>query len=209
MQPSDDSLVTRACRGESTALVELFRRNESGIRAAIQARLPDRWRALLSVDDVLQQTYVEAILAIRRFEPRGEGAFATWIRKLAEHHVIEAVRALEADKRGGRSRRVESPASADSYATLLDCLTGLATRTTPSVGAARAEVREMVSRALARLPEHYRLVVQRYDLEGRSIDEVAAESGRSPGAVHLIRVRAHARMRELLDGQVTVFSSLA
>lgn len=209
MQVSEESLLARACQGEQAALTELFRRHESAVRAAIGARLSTRWQALLSVDDVLQHTYVEAILAIRKFVSRGGHAFGLWIRKLAEHHVIDAIRALEADKRGGAAHRIESGSPDASLAALLERLTGLPTQTTPSQGAVRRELHDALDRALARLPEHYRRVVQRYDLEGRPIDEVAAELQRSPGAVHLIRVRAHARLRELLDGISTNFSKSA
>jgi RNA polymerase sigma factor (sigma-70 family) len=163
----------------------------------------------LSVEDVLQHTYVEAILAIRKFVPRGEHAFGLWLRKLAEHHVIDAIRSLQADKRGGAAQRIAPNSPDASLAALLECLTGLPTQTTPSQGVLRRELHDALDRALARLPEHYRRVIQRYDLEGRPIDEVAAELERSPGAVHLIRVRAHARLRELLDGVSTIFSNSA
>lgn len=200
MSAAEGALLALACDGDRDALVELFRGHEARVRAAVQARLPRRWQAVLSVEDVLQHTYIEAILGIRRFSPRGEAAFGAWIQKLAEHHLIEAIRALQAEKRGGRLRRVELPDGTDSYARLLERLTGAGTQTTPSTGIRNSEERECIERALSRLPDHYRLVVQRYDLERRPIDEIAAELQRTPGAVHLIRVRAHAQLRDFLCG---------
>lgn len=199
MASADDTLLQRARGGDRAALVELLRRHEAAVRQAIERRLPQKWQALLSADDVLQQTFAEAISAIRRFTPHSDHAFAAWLKKLGEHHVIEAVRALEAEKRGGNRNRIQAAAGADGFTVLLERLTGIRSQTTPSQMLMRGEARESMRWALDRLPEHYRLVVQRYDLEGRSIDEVAAEMQRSPGAVHLLRVRAHARLRELLE----------
>ena len=206
MSSAERSLLVRARDGDRAALVELFRRHEPRVRSAIQARLPQRWQALLSADDVLQHTYLEALLDIDRFWPRQEAAFCAWIQKLAEHHLIEALRALQAEKRGGKMRRVGLPDGVDSCTALVERLTGAITSTTPSAGIRGAEQRACLERALGRLPEHYQLVVRRYDLERRPIDDIAAELRRSPGAVHLIRVRAHARLRELLSGHSTIFS---
>jgi DNA-directed RNA polymerase specialized sigma24 family protein len=40
--------------------------------------------------------------------------------------------------------------------------------------------------------------VRRHDLEGCALDELARELGRSLGAVHMLRQRAHDRLRERL-----------
>lgn len=205
MQDPIEQLLTSACAGDEQAFVALVRRSEPGLRAAVQARLPHRWQALLSPEDVLQHTYLEAILQIRTFSPRGLAAFDAWIRKLAEYHLIEVIRALEADKRGGKLRSVRQASPAESFAELFDQLSGLPTQTTPSGRIQRAEENEALQRALQRLPEHYRLIVQRYDLQRVPIAAIATEVGRSAGAIHLIRLRAHAQLRDILQGQLTVF----
>lgn len=205
MLDPNEQLLTSACAGDEQAFVALMRRCEPGLRAAIQARLPQRFQALLSPEDVLQHTYLEAILQIRTFSPRGLAAFDAWIRKLAEYHLIEVIRALEADKRGGRMRSVRQVDSARSFAELFDELSGLPTQTTPSGRIQRAEEQEELERALQRLPEHYRLIVQRYDLQRVPIAAIVTEVGRSAGAIHLIRLRAHARLRDLLQGHSTLF----
>jgi DNA-directed RNA polymerase specialized sigma24 family protein len=37
-----------------------------------------------------------------------------------------------------------------------------------------------------------------YDLEGRPVQEVAQALGRSPGAVYMLRARAHRRLSEIM-----------
>ena len=48
-----------------------------------------------------------------------------------------------------------------------------------------------LERAIGCLPPVYQTVVRMRDLEGRPVREAAAEVGRSEGAIHMIRSRAH------------------
>ena len=56
----------------------------------------------------------------------------------------------------------------------------------------------MLNAALNTLPADYRTAVRLYDLEGRPVAEVAGTMGRSAGAVHMLRARAHERLRAFL-----------
>ena len=58
---------------------------------------------------------------------------------------------------------------------------------------------------LERLPASYRRVVDEVDLAERPVSEVAAELNKSPGAIHMLRSRAHERLRELLGGPTRFF----
>ncbi|HEY3242379.1 MAG TPA: sigma-70 family RNA polymerase sigma factor, partial [Phycisphaerae bacterium] len=60
------------------------------------------------------------------------------------------------------------------------------------------EISREMAAAIGKLPADYAKVVRMYDLEGRSVAEVAAAVGRSEGAVYMLRSRAHDRLRELL-----------
>jgi RNA polymerase sigma factor (sigma-70 family) len=104
---------------------------------------------------------------------------------------------LGAGKRGGDRIRVE-PGSASSLQSLLAEVVARS-RSTPSRKAIRDEEARSLESALGRLPESYRTVVRGYDLEGRSIEEMAGVLKRSPGAVYLLRNRALKRLAELLD----------
>ena len=63
---------------------------------------------------------------------------------------------------------------------------------------ARGEARSALERGLDALPAPYRRVIEMYDLQARPIDDVASELGRSPGAVYMLRARAHDRLKEQL-----------
>ena len=65
----------------------------------------------------------------------------------------------------------------------------------------RAALEEELGRlrsAIRKLPASYRTVVEEMDLAERPVAEVAEAMGRSRGAVHLLRSRAHDRLGELM-----------
>ncbi len=187
------------------ALTRLLSEHSETLRAAIEPKIPDRLRSVLSAEDVLQQTFLDAFLDMRNFIPSDESSFFRWLRKLAENNLIEAIRALDAEKRGGRARRVAT-LGVDPCTSILDRLVPVLTRTSPPHAAALREASLAVREAIARLPEAYRAAVELYDIEGRDIADVAATLSRSPGAVHLLRNRAFARLREQLTAFVTNLS---
>lgn len=198
MEQTSADILKRACSGDSTALTELLQSHTPLLCAELKSRIPDRLRALLAVDDVLQETYTDVFLSIGSFVSRGDGAFGAWLRKLAQNNVLEAIRALDAEKRGGGKRPASFGVGSDAHTDLISTLLPAATQTTPSQNVSRKETRSTLEAALANLPMHYRLAVQRYDLDGRTIDETAAELNCSPGGVHLIRHRAFKQLRKLL-----------
>ncbi|MCA8954891.1 MAG: sigma-70 family RNA polymerase sigma factor [Planctomycetes bacterium] len=159
------------------------------------------WRASFDADDIMQVTYLEAFLAADRLRNCTPDEFAAWLRRRAEQNLRDAIRGLERAKRPNPSRRVSTDAE-ESQALLLEEL--VTTGDTASRAFAGREARQLLSRALDRLPESYRRTVELYDLEGRSIAEVADALGRSTGAIYMLRARAHDRLREIL-GSATGF----
>lgn len=185
-------LLLRAKAGDLDALAELLDRHGPAVRAAVRRQLSEAGRALLGEDDVLQVTYLEAFLRIAAFEGDTPASFGAWLGTIARHNLLDGLRALGREKRPDERRRVTGDAAADLLAELS------ARATTPSRAAARSEAREMIEACLARLPADYVRVVRLVDLEGRSIPEAARALERSPGAVHMLRARAHQSLREKL-----------
>lgn len=186
---TEDALARARC-GDLEALAGLLEASAPALRTQLAARLPAAHRAVLAVEDVLQVTWLEAFLAIERCASTSEAGFAAWLRAIAERNLQDALRGLERDK------RPDSRGRADAAAELLDELAAGAT--SPTRAAARSEARERLEAALAALPEDYALVVRRHDLDGCGLDELARELGRSLGALHMLRQRAHDRLRERL-----------
>ncbi len=200
MGDGDHALVERAVAGDREALAALLERHGPRLARTLRSSIPTRARSVLSIDDVVQDAYTEAFLAIGRFEWRGEGSFLAWLSTLARRSLLDTVRLLEADKRGGRHRRVELDRTIDLAEQL-----GWTT-STPSRVAARDEAGKLLQTALANLPADYRQAIEAYDLGGRTVEEVAVILDRSPGAVHMLRMRAHRMLAEVLGTESKYFS---
>jgi len=204
---NEDNLEVRAIRGDADALAELLEQVGPEVRREISGRIPPRHRSVISEDDVMQQTYADAFRSIGRFTPLGAGAFRAWLSSLARCNLSDALRMLNCEKRGGRHKKVDGLGHDESMLDLLQVLSG--TVTSPSAGAARTEMAMTMTEVVARLPDAYRQVVELYDLEGRSAREAGEVIGRSPGAVFMLRARAHDRLREQLGSAYKFFTDHA
>ncbi len=193
---SEDQTIANAIEGSEAALTSLLKQFGPSVRQNISSSIPRRWQAVLAADDVMQQAYTDAFMAIGRFVPRGKGAFGAWLNTLAKRNLIDAIRGLEADKRGGDRQQIGGAGQAESFVALYERLGG--TYTSPSSQAARQEARLSLEEAIERLPETYRHLIRLYDLESRPIKEVAETLNRSPGAVFMLRSRAHRKLCDIM-----------
>src|SRR5262249_861072 len=149
----------------------------------------------------------EAFLQIGKFKAEGAGAFLGWLTRIAQNNLRDAVRELSAVKRSPPGQRVVAGNQQDSESVLLANL-GITT-TTPSRNVASEEVRAAINNAIALMPPDYGTVVRLYDLEGKSIGDVAAAMRRSTGAAHMLRTRAHEHLRDILGSDTAFFSHCA
>jgi len=202
MSTEHDPRVLAAVGGDVEALSTLLR--EYGPRLREQLSIDKRWQSVLEVDDVLQVTYVEAFLKIKSFTPGGPNAFGGWLRRIAENNLRDAIRSLEAQKRPPPAAARQARDADASITSLLDSIGFIGA--TPSRDAARGELKTALDAALAALPKDYAAVIRGYDLEARPIEEVAASLGRSPGAIHMLRARAHDRLREIIGPGTNFFT---
>jgi RNA polymerase sigma-70 factor (subfamily 1) len=205
MSEDQDHQLARAAGGDQEALTALLREHGPAVRGGLRGRIPTRWQVLLSEDDVMQQTYADAVANIGQFRGDSTAAFVDWLKKIAGNNLRDAVKGLESLKRGGDRRQIIGSAWDESALALVEQLTGPGTSPTGNI--ARREAIAAMKRAIAQLPEVYARVVTMYDLERRSVEEVADALGRSPGAVFMLRARAHDRLHELMGHTSKFYSS--
>ena len=205
MPVSDVEQLEQAVQGDADALMALLRQFGPTIRRRLD--INQAWRSKLDAADVMQVTYLEAFLRIGQLKTRDSKVFAAWLTRIAENNLRDAVRQFQRLKRPDPRRQVRSPGSDESQTALLEQIGCLST--TASRQAATKESKALLLQAVARLPETYQSVVRLYDLEGQTPQEVARALGRSVGAVHMLRARAHDRLRELLGSESRFFSDRA
>lgn len=196
-----------AARGDPAAAKLLLERYGPRIRAEVDRDIASHWRSLIDADDVMQVTYLEAFLQIHSFEGRDESAFVGWLRRIAMNNLRDAIKELQRLKRPDPTRRVQPAGGDTSYVPLVELLG--CTTTTPSRAAAKGELGRIIDGLLAQLPPDYGEVIRQYDLLGKSIQDVAASMGRSAGAVHMLRARAHERLRALMGAESEYFTHTA
>lgn len=207
MDADQNELLLRANDGDTEALRELLQLFGPRIRGAIDQQIAPQWKSLLDADDVMQVTYLEAFLNLDQSTAPNEAAFVGWLRRIAENNLRDAIKELQRKKRPNPIRRVHAQNTDQSYIALVEHL-GMTT-TTPSRHAAQHEACHIIDKVVDRLPGDYATVIRMYDLQGRSISEVAAEMKRSTGAVHMLRARAHDRLRSLLGAESEFFTYAA
>lgn len=203
--PEDPALIQRAIAGDRGAAAELLKVHGPVVRARLSGKLSPVWQSVLEPDDIMQVTYMEAFMRIERFQPRHEGSFVAWLSHIAENNLRDAVKELERQKRPNPRNRVQAGRGDDSYVALVELLG--ATVTTPSLVAARFEVKTALDQALEKLPTDYAKAVRMYHLEGRDCKEVAEALGRSQGAVYMLLARAQDRLKDILGSSSKFFSN--
>lgn len=192
-----DERVARAIAGDQDELESLVRDASTVLRATL--RIDSRWSRNFDVDDVLQVTFLEAFMRIKSLECATMTAFHAWLKRIAQHNLIDAVRALDSRRRPDGDRRVTHGAGGESAHTLL--LRVSDREATAGGRAVMAEQIQSMHDAIAQMPKSYRQVIRLVDLEQKPFAEVANELDRSIGAVHMLRSRAHDRLRELLSAR--------
>ena len=191
---ADDQRVARAIAGDLDELEALVREASPMLRQSL--RVDARWSRSFDVEDVIRVTLLEAFMRIRSLDNATVRGFHAWLRRIADHNLTDAIRALQSGRRPDAARRVTRGPEGESARTLLLRVAG--TEATAGGQAAIAEQVQRMQQAIARLPKSYRNVIRLVDLEQRSFADAAAELERSVGAVHMLRSRAHDRLRELL-----------
>lgn len=131
--------------------------------------------------EATQDAYLKAWRGLKGF--RGDALFSTWMYRVATNASLSKSR--------GRKRRREHELGAQDEA--LERLPALGS----TEGAAGAKVElAALSKALGRLPEHYRSAVVLRDVYGLSIEEIASELDISETAAKVRIHRARKKLKE-------------
>ena len=139
-----------------------------------------------AAEDVAQEAFIRAWKGLPNF--RGDSAFKTWLYRIASNAARTYL------ERHGRQARVGSESLDDEEAPLrADEVPSPATDVETTLTA-----RELIDRALAQLPEDWRLAVVLRDVEGLDYKEIAQITGAPMGTVESRIFRARRQLRSLL-----------
>ncbi len=177
----EERVVERAIAGSREAFDELVSRHRGQIYALIRTLTGDDPDA----DDLTQETFVRAYNAIARF--RQESAFRTWLSRIAVN-VVRTHRTRQRRRR--HAFTVDLAAESDQA---LDA--ALVVRGDFDTTLSR---RQAIVRALAMLPEDWRVALTLRDVQGFEYHEIAAILRVPIGTIESRVFRARRRLRPLL-----------
>lgn len=177
-QAADSEIVARVVAGDNALFEILMRRHNQRIYRAVRAIL----RGDDEVEDVMQQAYLNAYQHLAQFA--GDAQFSTWLTRIAVNEALARRR-----KQGSAFMQGED-----------EVMLRLVDETTPDPeqGASAAELRELMEREVAALPDAFRAVVMLRDVEGMSTAEAAAVLEISEDLVKTRLHRARAMLRDNL-----------
>jgi len=176
MTDFDERALIERCRtGDDIAFSELVGRYQNLVYAMVYRMVSDRSQA----DDLAQEVFLKVHRGLPYF--RGEARLSTWIYRIVANVCTQArsrpVRELPLDRDDDGPRR--EPGMADA-------------------AFADLELRDRLEKAIAQLPDNYRLLIAAHYLEGVQYDALAEALAIPIGTVKTHLYRAKRRLRELL-----------
>jgi RNA polymerase sigma-70 factor (ECF subfamily) len=150
----DDLLIRRARDGDTAAFGELVERHQTRIYAVCLRILADPEEAR----DAAQDAFITAFRKLRQF--RGDAAFTTWLHRIAVNACYDALR---------RAKRRPLPHAVD---TAVDDRTPEPGPPSPDPADEIAGTVDVI-RALASIPEDFRVVLVLADVEDLPYEEIA------------------------------------
>jgi RNA polymerase sigma-70 factor (ECF subfamily) len=166
----DGLLLHRFLDGDELAFRALYRRHTPRLRSVILRMLGARGS---DAEDALQETWLSACRGIHAF--RGDAQFATWLTTIG-------IRVVQ-----GRLRRSAGEATVE----LPDDV-----RVSNPPGAHHAAID--LERAIARLPDHQRVVLVLHDVEGFTHEEIGRQLEVATGTSKATLSRARRALRGAL-----------
>jgi RNA polymerase sigma-70 factor, ECF subfamily len=179
---SDEQLLHRCAEGDREALEELFRRYRSLAYRVAYRLLGHEADAL----DAVQEGFVKVLTHLHGFQ--GRSAFKTWLLRVVSNAALDLGRqrgrreTLSLDAPEANDSENMQPFEADD----------------PSLGLERADLRHLLTKALATLPEAQRRTFVLHADAGLSYREVAEVMGISIGTVMSRLYYARQKLRAYL-----------
>ncbi len=177
------SLVKQIVANEGNAFDEFYQRYVPRLYRAIYYACNSRQD---DAEDILQETMLAVMRSLKRFN--GKSGLYTWLYAIARHKIQDYYR------RGSRRKENLSPTPPDD-------LTIPLSDPSPSPESLVVD-RDMLQRALANLPVHYRIALIGKYVDGLSVKELADILQRSEKSVESMLTRSRTALRSALSEDI-------
>jgi len=187
---SSQGLIERIKNGDHEAFSALFKKHRPRLAVLIHYRLSPELRRFFEVDDILQETFLEAFRDFDQFTYESLGSFMSWLARISDHVMADLARSQGRQKRHAaeilRFRSESNPAGPEP----------IDSRTPSRIFAEEEGLQELVVKLNA-LPENYRQAIVLVKVEGLTTKEAAARLGKTSESMALLLHRALKRFRAL------------
>ncbi|HJS08613.1 MAG TPA: sigma-70 family RNA polymerase sigma factor [Pirellulales bacterium] len=191
LQP--ELLLERAREGDVQALGTLLEEYREYLRLLARPRVGRGLQVRLDPSDLVQEVLLEAHRDFGQFLGRTEAELTAWLRRILVRNLADQVKHHQSQRRDYTREQPLELLVEQAHEALAAPLS------TPSAHAARREQAVVLANALTQLSDDYREVITRRHVEGQSFEAIAAGTGRSPGAVRMLWMRALERLGSLLE----------
>lgn len=193
-------LVKRIHGGDQLAFNQLFMRYYPRIMLLVKLHMLDKLKAQVEPDDIVQEIYLEVYRNFHKFEYRDPESFYKWVITVASWKIRDFdkyyFKTAKRNPPGMLSLDQRPPESTECGPVIGDMVEGQGA--SPAQIVIQREGYQLLDRALARLPAHFRQVIQLRQIEDRSARETAEILGTNANAVNVLYHRAQQRLHELL-----------
>jgi RNA polymerase sigma-70 factor, ECF subfamily len=167
------------------------------LRLLARLHMDRRLRAKLDPSDLVQQTLLEAYIAMDRWDQHSPAERAAWLRQILARNIANAIRDFTRARRDvNRERSLQ--AEMDESSSRLGAIIADA-GPTPSEQAVRNERLLQLAHALLELPEPQREAIVLRHYEDLSLAEISRQLGRTPAAVAGLLHRGLKALRQRLQ----------
>ena len=189
-------LIKKAQKGDVSAFEQIINRYQSVVYSVSYRYAENQDDA----SDMAQEIFLKVFRTINSFQFKSR--LSTWIYRVATNTCLDLL----------KKRRNSLSESAYSYDVGYEDLGGNQnfaevedTRFMPDKKAEEAETKDVINRAIRRLPDDYRTAVILRDIRGLSYEEIADITDCSVGTVKSRISRARKNLREILSEDRELF----
>ena len=194
-----ERLLDQARGGTPNARGELLEHYRNYLRLVARSLISGALRVKLEPSDLVQETFLKAHREFAQFAGRTEPELVAWLRQILVRSLANQVKHHRRQARNHRRQESLERLLDQSSITIQQALASYVS--SPSEQASRREQAVLLADALNRLPDDYREAFIRRTLEHVPFEKIAAEMGRSVGAVRMLWARAVKRLTQMLGGR--------
>ncbi|MDE0325637.1 MAG: sigma-70 family RNA polymerase sigma factor [Candidatus Poribacteria bacterium] len=195
----DDELMERYQKGDESAFTLLVRRHQQPLVNFIARFINDR----NSAEDLAQETFIRIFKAAHRYKP-GRAHFKTWMYHIAKNLCKNELRNRERRDKYRVDNVIDSGSDSKGDSEEIDLIANTPANQAfqPEVALERKELRNAIQKAIAELPEQYRLPLVLRDLQGLSYEEISEvlelQSGTTKSRINRARLMLKDKLKPFI-----------